>query len=858
MNRQVAAKMCILAIFLSCLVLTECKKKKGRNHPRKIVALCCGRYSCTNFEATEIITKATYNSSKVWSTLKMTTFSTEMTDTRILEQETVEETSDTTVTQAMEEPTSMRETETTSTLTESTITSTTTATSTTTTSLNACPKDCTKDGSLFESDGTLKNSSSYGFWETSCDTLILFGSKIVNWEENVKICCQLGMTPLKISTSAKQSCLNSIVNVSTWRYNYNYWTYGLKFNDSDKEAFWWCDPISATEVSNGTIEWQAGQPDNVGGSENCLHLQVVHTDLKMVVTNRNCADKYMLACESMSTTPAPKCTVGKCPDITCVRNEELFYNKTITNNPNSPLLDPSAYGTWQSTNGRMYLFSKNKATWNEAYNICCSLNLKFLSVEQKNEMDTLVKSVNTNGNISQSTYWTSGTDADCSGKHAWCAVSKSFRDVIWDSGEPGNSHDKSCVTLSLSKSNAKLGTEDCKKNLNFICEVRDTSNSTTSGMAITNECAHKFQILDTNITNNITMNMSFASLDTKTKCYLKCVAEEAGFINVNGVKVDINTIAKLEIASANDKSKLQNSFVAADDCGKKRGVDECDTAILIYECGKSKVPEVVNDVVVGARMENKEEAPLPRNVAKCITDFSCLTNSSMRNAFLSNSSIDSGTKYTACGRKYVVSNVLYNFTDAASYCCQLGLSIASFETYSEYTCVQNMIPTSTTSLILWTSGSQWTVNDYYWCPSGVKFFPEAKFANSVNATPNAFLATVNYLKSQWLSGLSTTATFNFNKQPSSFLSRVLCEENDFLADVATSSSSTSTTTARPATTTAKATVTTAIGTTTTVKTTLTSVGTTTTAKATTTTAKATTAAPTPAPAPAPKPPGPKG
>jgi len=34
----------------------------------------------------------------------------------------------------------------------------------------------------------------------------------------------------------------------------------------------------------------------------------------------------------------------------------------------------------------------------------------------------------------------------------------------------------------------------------------------------------------------------------------------------------------------------------------EEGVDDCDTASLIYECGKEKVPDVVNDVVNRAEL----------------------------------------------------------------------------------------------------------------------------------------------------------------------------------------------------------------------------------------------------------------
>ncbi|CAB3384167.1 Hypothetical predicted protein [Cloeon dipterum] len=73
---------------------------------------------------------------------------------------------------------------------------------------------CEKNLSLFDPDGHLLEAEDYGAWETTCGSLYLFGSKVLNWEENFNFCCSLGMLPLTVEDDWKRSCLQDFIGGS--------------------------------------------------------------------------------------------------------------------------------------------------------------------------------------------------------------------------------------------------------------------------------------------------------------------------------------------------------------------------------------------------------------------------------------------------------------------------------------------------------------------------------------------------------------------------------------------------------------------------------------------------------------------
>jgi hypothetical protein len=76
-----------------------------------------------------------------------------------------------------------------------------------------------------------------------------------------------------------------------------------------------------------------------------------------------------------------------------------------------------------------------------------------------------------NSNISSDTYWSSGSDVGCLGKHAWCSASKMFRNATWSANNFIADATKKCVTVSLNRSVATLAKDQCSFLRNFICEV---------------------------------------------------------------------------------------------------------------------------------------------------------------------------------------------------------------------------------------------------------------------------------------------------------------------------------------------------------------------------------------------------
>jgi hypothetical protein len=66
--------------------------------------------------------------------------------------------------------------------------------------------------------------------------------------------------------------------------------------------FQWCSPESAAELSDQTVTWQQGQPDNEGGSQNCLLLNIL-TDYSqtVAVSDQECNSNYSFACQVCET-----------------------------------------------------------------------------------------------------------------------------------------------------------------------------------------------------------------------------------------------------------------------------------------------------------------------------------------------------------------------------------------------------------------------------------------------------------------------------------------------------------------------------------------------------------------------------
>jgi hypothetical protein len=72
----------------------------------------------------------------------------------------------------------------------------------------------------------------------------------------------------------------------------NFWTGGTQ---KGCQGQWgWCGVGGAI---SDDIKWEKGQPDNKGGQEDCVHMRFVLNATGTIITDRNCTNKFIFACE---------------------------------------------------------------------------------------------------------------------------------------------------------------------------------------------------------------------------------------------------------------------------------------------------------------------------------------------------------------------------------------------------------------------------------------------------------------------------------------------------------------------------------------------------------------------------------
>ncbi|XP_059474381.1 uncharacterized protein LOC132196029 [Neocloeon triangulifer] len=541
----------------------------------------------------------------------------------------------------------------------------------------SCPATCKANDTLFLADGSIKEPEKHGYIASICGNKYLFGNSIGTWRENYDKCCSLGMTPIIIETAQEQSCLSNFTN-SNWTLNFNYWTGGTQQGCRGRWA--WCSSSGLLDL-NDNLTWSSGQPDNKAGNEECLHMRLNQNSSGVVLSDRNCTDKYVFACKGQPKVPA--CQVAKCPSYECTKNTTLF-------DAEDQLRNYSGYGNWFSSCGRTFLFSNFKTNWSGAYNVCCSIGMTLLAVEYGDKHRCISDFVK-DSSLVNIDFWTSGSDKDCDGRYRWCSIERDFisRDVNWKSGAP-DSIAGDCVSVNFSNTTANqstYATNNCSKELLFICEVRNTG---TTSDALQKECMEIWNVSSTDMLVFLTA-YNASKIQLNLKCFIKCIGENLNMFSLGGLSPSGDVLRLIEDIN-NDEVDLQRSFNAYDTCNSKRYSDECVTAANIYQCGRENDPMVTN-AIFSSKLGNNTiyKPPTPcigTPFRKCrMLDRPCVANSTLVNLLQQNPKTTEGAIVTGDnGGKYFVSscNLPITHYQAYDYCCSYGMRLAEFETKAQF------------------------------------------------------------------------------------------------------------------------------------------------------------------------------
>jgi hypothetical protein len=74
----------------------------------------------------------------------------------------------------------------------------------------------------------------------------------------------------------------------------NYWTGGTQ--RSCKGQWSWCAGADSVAFPDN-LPWASKQPDNRAGADDCVNMRLLLNATGIVLADKNCSDKYVIACE---------------------------------------------------------------------------------------------------------------------------------------------------------------------------------------------------------------------------------------------------------------------------------------------------------------------------------------------------------------------------------------------------------------------------------------------------------------------------------------------------------------------------------------------------------------------------------
>ncbi|CAB3366541.1 Hypothetical predicted protein [Cloeon dipterum] len=546
---------------------------------------------------------------------------------------------------------------------------------------------CNKDSTLFDANGNVKDGEKYGKWTRTCDKLYLFSNKLGTWQQGWDLCCNLGMKPIWFSSATDFECLSNTTKAN-WTLNWNYWTAGRAMGTWGRWA--WCP--GAVNLPD-SLSWAPGQPDNNQTDENCLHVQVTKNASGILLSDRNCSHKYIMACQGdalmASTCNKPNCSMQ------CSKNESIFKDGLLT--------DLFAHGQWNAGCGKDYLFSAETLDWLGAWKYCCSIGMKLASIEALEELNCLTNMV---AKFPRAAYpdqcgrdfWTSGTNRGCPGAHFWCSDDEKLNTeelANWKNGQmPSESADQ-CIFINLSNStlsDTHLGADACTNQKPFLCEALQPG---TKSMQIERTCKEIWNVTDSEV-NDIIMNPSGDVVNQRRnlKCYLRCCGKKGNVIKTGSLVKD-TILRNLEDLTADDPEAMQNGFQNFDSCTSIQSTDECHTMAQMFQCGKKNDADLTLGLVTAIKGDATVSVTATGGIqtggrlCPLYPAESCVPNQTNIDELKNTgSSLGGRVMTTSNGKKYFMKYVFYEgITDAqaeANYCCALGSHLAIFESLADF------------------------------------------------------------------------------------------------------------------------------------------------------------------------------
>ncbi|CAB3388245.1 Hypothetical predicted protein [Cloeon dipterum] len=111
-----------------------------------------------------------------------------------------------------------------------------------------------------------------------------------------------------------------------------------------------------------------------------------------------------------------------------------------------------------------------KSTWATAWNTCCKVGMTLASMESAGKTSCYAKIVSKYAPALNGDFWVSGMDLGCVSNFRWCSRNQDFVDseLKWKAGHPKAG--LNCVYLEVRDQSVMLATASCTEKKDFLCE----------------------------------------------------------------------------------------------------------------------------------------------------------------------------------------------------------------------------------------------------------------------------------------------------------------------------------------------------------------------------------------------------
>ncbi|XP_065334628.1 uncharacterized protein LOC135935925 [Cloeon dipterum] len=426
----------------------------------------------------------------------------------------------------------------------------------------SCLKEqiCVKNSLYFDGSKRLERDKLNGVWaewqknfwisEFSFTTFI-FGNKKVTWTENVKFCCSIGMSPVRV-TDKFLAALNSNNDITIFENPVNasedreliktsFWTAATRQGCAGQYRFCSHDDVGPWDSTDDF--WDMVNPRDDGS---CLVVdrQYAKKGVPFGVRQVQCSSPTgNFACQTDGKRVDDVVNSGSgktdqqiniaCDQPNCSKMKfcEINGNYAVPfeNKDERVFLKPNRLGEWRTSCGVRYLFYKEKLSWKDSLEFCCSLGMRLVSVQSYEKTICLADII-----PKKREFWTSGTDDECSnGRFRWC--SPEFKDWVKLSFNYSDNKNQAQFCLKLINTDEKgptLHAVNCASNLlQPICETRLPAESYLK--EIFNECKLTHRVSERELEKFKSTGL-LDRLSYKMKCFATCIAELLGLMYEGG------------------------------------------------------------------------------------------------------------------------------------------------------------------------------------------------------------------------------------------------------------------------------------------------------------------------------------